>query len=225
MFAGGATVEAAETITGAGIDTLDRLVAKSLLVRRHEEHGPTRLGMLETVRAYAAERFAALPDRESVRERHFAPLTCASLAATGSDSALDGPDTREHLACLDDELENFRAALRFAAERDAAERVLELSAALVDYWQRRDRSGRGRALGPAGAAQDGRRRRSGAAGPRARQGVLAALGYQAHGRASGAAHGGRDAREDGPGPRLPSGGALQLRRDSSLHRPVRRRRS
>ena len=70
VFAGGATVEAAETITGAGIDTLDRLVAKSLLVRRHEEHGPTRLGMLETVRAYAAERFAAISDRESVRERH-----------------------------------------------------------------------------------------------------------------------------------------------------------
>ena len=138
VFAGGATVEAAETITGADIDTLDRLVAKSLLVRRHEEHGPTRLGMLETVRAYAGERFAALPDREAVRERHFAHYL--SLARHhGIDSALDGPDTREHLACLDDELENLRAALRFAAERDTAERVLELSTALVDYWQRRDR--------------------------------------------------------------------------------------
>ncbi len=139
VFAGGATVEAAETITGADIDTLDRLVAKSLLVRRHEEHGPTRLGMLETVRAYAGERFAALPDREAVRERHFAHYLSVARHH-GIHSALDGPDTREHLACLDDELENFRAALRFAAERDAAERVLELSAALVDYWQRRDRS-------------------------------------------------------------------------------------
>ena len=63
MFAGGATVEAAETITGAGIDTLDRLVAKSLLVRRREVDGRTRLGMLETVRAYAAERFAAISGR------------------------------------------------------------------------------------------------------------------------------------------------------------------
>ena len=34
VFAGGATVEAAETIAGADLDTLDRLVAKSLLVRR-----------------------------------------------------------------------------------------------------------------------------------------------------------------------------------------------
>ena len=39
VFAGGATVEAAETITGAGIDTLDRLVAKSLLVRRQRGTG------------------------------------------------------------------------------------------------------------------------------------------------------------------------------------------
>ncbi len=139
VFAGGATVEAAEAVTEADIDTLDRLVAKSLLVRRHEEHGPTRLGMLETVRAYAGERFAALPDREAVRERHFAHYL--SLARHhGVHSALDGPDTHGHLACLDDELENFRAALRLAAERDAAEQVLELSAALVDYWQRRDRS-------------------------------------------------------------------------------------
>ena len=34
VFAGGATVQAAEAVTGAGLDTLDRLVAKSLLVRR-----------------------------------------------------------------------------------------------------------------------------------------------------------------------------------------------
>ena len=138
VFAGGATVEAAETIAGADLDTLDRLVAKSLLVRRRGRHGPTRLGMLETVRAYAGERFAALPDREAVRERHFAHYLRVARHH-GIDSVLDGPDTREHLACLDDELENFRAALRFAAERDTAERVLELSTALVDYWQRRDR--------------------------------------------------------------------------------------
>jgi predicted ATPase len=56
VFAGGATVEAAETILGAGIDTLDHLVAKSLLVRRQHARAPTRLGMLETIRADATER-------------------------------------------------------------------------------------------------------------------------------------------------------------------------
>jgi predicted ATPase/DNA-binding SARP family transcriptional activator len=138
VFAGGATVDAAEAVAGADLDTLDRLVAKSLLVRRRGRHGPTRLGMLETVREYAGERFAALPDREAVRERHFAHYLRVARHH-GILSAIDGPDGREHLACLDDELENFRAALGFAAERDAAERVLELSTALIDYWMRRDR--------------------------------------------------------------------------------------
>ena len=55
-FAGGATVSAAETITHAGLDTLDGLTAKSLLVRGQHAHTPTRLGMLETIRAYAGER-------------------------------------------------------------------------------------------------------------------------------------------------------------------------
>src|SRR3954454_13927482 len=71
VFAGGATVEAAQTITGADLDTLDRLVAKSLLVRRQNAYGPTRLAMLETVKAYAAERFAALADSKAVHEDHF----------------------------------------------------------------------------------------------------------------------------------------------------------
>ncbi len=49
-FAGGATVEAAEEVTGADVDVLEGLVEKNLLRR---ESG--RLLMLETVRAYARE--------------------------------------------------------------------------------------------------------------------------------------------------------------------------
>ena len=70
VFAGGATVEAAEKITGTDLDTLDHLVAKSLLVRRQHEDTPTRLGMLETIRAYATERMAAMADADAVRENH-----------------------------------------------------------------------------------------------------------------------------------------------------------
>lgn len=128
----------AQTITGADLDTLDRLVAKNLLVRRQTAHGSTRLGMLETVKAYAAERFAELADSEAVREHHFAS-SLALARLHGIDSALDGPHRHEHLACLDSEVENFRAALHWAHERGATVRVLALSAALVDYWMRRDR--------------------------------------------------------------------------------------
>ena len=48
VFAGGATVETAEEVTGANVDALEGLVEKNLLLR---ESG--RLLMLETVRAYA----------------------------------------------------------------------------------------------------------------------------------------------------------------------------
>ena len=48
VFAGGATVETAEEVTGADVDALEALVEKNLLLR---DSG--RLMMLETVRAYA----------------------------------------------------------------------------------------------------------------------------------------------------------------------------
>ena len=71
VFAGGATIEAAEIVTGAGLDTLHHLVAKSLLVRRPGAHAPTRLRMLETIRAYATERLALTADIDAVRARHY----------------------------------------------------------------------------------------------------------------------------------------------------------
>ena len=89
VFAGGATVQAAETITGADIDTLERLVAKSLLVRQREAHAATRLVMLETVRTYAAERLTAVSDCRSVRERHYRYFL-ALAHRHGNDPALCG---------------------------------------------------------------------------------------------------------------------------------------
>jgi non-specific serine/threonine protein kinase len=67
VFAGGATIDAAETVTAGGLDTLDALAAKSLLTRRRHAPAPTRLGMLETIRAYAAERLAVAAEAEAVR--------------------------------------------------------------------------------------------------------------------------------------------------------------
>jgi predicted ATPase len=71
VFTGGASVRAAETITGAWLDTFDRLVAKNMLVRHQHAHTRTRLGILETIRAYAYERFADSADRDAVYERHY----------------------------------------------------------------------------------------------------------------------------------------------------------
>jgi predicted ATPase len=137
VFSGGATVQAAEAITGAGIDTLDRLVAKSLLVRR-DVGGRTRLGMLETIRAYAAERLGALADSDAVRERHHS-FYLALARRHGNDPALTGTNRREHFSRLDAETGNFAAALEWAAAQDATAPLLESCAALVIYWFFRQR--------------------------------------------------------------------------------------
>jgi predicted ATPase/class 3 adenylate cyclase len=138
VFAGGATVDAAEAITGAELDTLDRLVAKSLLVRRARPDEPTRLLMLETVRAYAGERFARLPEADEIRERHFAHLL-ALAERHGSDRAMSSAGGEAQARALDRDVDNFAAALDWAVNRQDAERALTLTAALGPYWLRRNR--------------------------------------------------------------------------------------
>jgi hypothetical protein len=76
VFAGGCTLEAAETVCGGdgiGPDTvfelLARLVARSLAVA--EEHGPeTRYRLLETIRQYGEERLDEARETERCRARH-----------------------------------------------------------------------------------------------------------------------------------------------------------
>ncbi len=126
-------MSAAETITHAGLDTLDGLTAKSLLVRGQHAHTPTRLGMLETVRAYAGERLARAADIDAVREDHYRYYL--ELAQRhGTDRALRGADAREHLARLDAEIDNLDAALGWAVARPSAEQAVAMCAALGGYW-------------------------------------------------------------------------------------------
>jgi predicted ATPase len=138
VFAGGATVQAAETVTAASLDTLDGLVAKSLLVRRHPATASTRLGMLETIRAYAAERFADMGDADVVRERH-GRWYLALAERNGAERALWGACRSEHLARLDAETDNLARALAWAVDRRDGESALAMCAALRHYWMIRDR--------------------------------------------------------------------------------------
>ncbi len=138
VLAGGATIEAAEAITGAGLETIDALVAKSLLVRVQRPHTATRLAMLETIRAYASERFAAGADAEAVRVRHYR-VYLAVAQRHGTDQALLGVGGKENLGRLDAEVDNLQAALRWALDRRNREHALAMVAALGSYWLARDR--------------------------------------------------------------------------------------
>src|SRR3954451_4660038 len=155
VFAGGATVQAAEAITAASLDTLEHLAAKSLLVRSERLDASTRLLMLETIRAYATERFAFAPDDDAVRERHYRHyLALARRHAT--ERALWGAHRNEHLARLDAEIGNFDEALRWAVAQPSAEQALTLADAFAEYWEARNRPADAvtwidQALGKAGA--------------------------------------------------------------------------
>jgi predicted ATPase/DNA-binding SARP family transcriptional activator len=138
VFAGGATIEAAETVTRASLDTLDHLVAKSLLVRRRHAHAPTRLRMLETIRACATERLLLTTDNDAVRERHYR-VYLALAQRHGTERTLWATGGQEHLARLDAEIDNLHAALAWAIGQTNAELALALAAALGCYWVMRDR--------------------------------------------------------------------------------------
>ena len=126
-FAGGATIEAAEEVTGADLEVLEGLVEKSLLRR---ESG--RLLMLETVRAYAREQLDHDERGSEVRLRHCRHFVGLAEAAT--------PHLRTHaevewIGRLDAEIENFRAALSWALSEGHPALALRLAGWLGKYWE------------------------------------------------------------------------------------------
>jgi predicted ATPase/DNA-binding SARP family transcriptional activator len=131
-FAGGATVEAAEEVTGADLGVLEGLVEKNLLLR---ESG--RLLMLETVRAYARELLERDDQSSEVRLRH-----CRHFIALAERAM---PHLRTHseakwMRRLDAETGNFRAALDWALREDHPDLAVRLAGRLGRYWEFRGAS-------------------------------------------------------------------------------------
>ncbi len=139
VFSGGATPAAAEQVCGpaggAGglIDVVASLVDKSLVTATGEAE--VRYRLLETVRAYAAERLAEAGEEEEVRAAHARYFL--DLAEQG-EPELRGPAQLDWLARLSAEHDNFAAALRYAiAARDVAV-ALRFITALSWFWLMRD---------------------------------------------------------------------------------------
>ncbi|WP_185949365.1 BTAD domain-containing putative transcriptional regulator [Microbispora sp. KK1-11] len=126
VFAGGATLEAAEQVCEGDIDVLGRLVDKSLVV-----FDGGRYRMLETIKAYAAERLAESGAERQVRLAHaefFARL------AEAAEPHLRSGEQLEWLARLSAEHDNLSAALRWACEEAEADLALRLVGGLGWYW-------------------------------------------------------------------------------------------
>jgi predicted ATPase len=125
VFAGGCTLEAAEEIVGADLDTLQSLVDKSLL-----RHTDDRFWMLETIREYALEQLEESGDTE-LRHRHAAYFL--GRAATEA-RELVGPQQRKCLARLRADSDNYRAALTFFEGQENGGALLALASRLGRFW-------------------------------------------------------------------------------------------
>ena len=162
VFAGGWTLEAAETVGVAGdiherdvLDLLTRLVEKSL-VALDAEGG--RYRFLETVRQYAQERLNKSDDGNKVRTRH---LEFFVALAEQARPELVGPDQRAWLARLDLEWENFLSAHSWCDRAEqGAEAGVRLVYAVKPYCFNRGLLGLGHRLTVEALEREGAQRRS-----------------------------------------------------------------
>lgn len=133
VFAGGFTLQAVAAVClggdeERGLELLERLVDASL-VTTEERHGEMRYGLLETVRQYAVERLREQPDHaDEVIGAH--GQFFAGLVDHGDHRSAD--EAQGHL--IDDDLDNFRAAIDNAVGRGDLETELRLVGGLWRYW-------------------------------------------------------------------------------------------
>jgi predicted ATPase len=126
IFRGGCTLESAEEVCDAGLDTLQSLVDKSLVRMREGD----RFSMLETIREYAAERLKESGEADRVAHRHAEYFLALAEEAE--------PYAREvdpvWLDRLEQEADNLRTALDWVEASGETQLVLRLAGAVSDFW-------------------------------------------------------------------------------------------
>ncbi len=135
VFAGGCTLEAAEAVCDADLNTLGSLLDKNLLRR-----DGLRYRMLETIREFARERLDEAADAAEIRRRHAEHFLALGVEAQPE---LVRRDQRQWLDRLEAEHDNLRAALTWLLELDP-ENGLTLAHALTVFWYTRGHVREGR---------------------------------------------------------------------------------
>jgi predicted ATPase/DNA-binding SARP family transcriptional activator len=136
VFAAGATVESAAAVCADDelpaedvVYVLASLVEKSLAQVSTDGAGQPRYRMLETVRAYAAERLVEAGEHASVHaalDRYFLELTEAA--------DLHGHEQVAWLARLTADQDNIMAGIRHAADAGDADTAIRLAMATGWFW-------------------------------------------------------------------------------------------
>ena len=128
VFAGDYTLEAAEEVCGADLDTLQSLVEKSLL-----RFTDRRCWMLETIREYAGEHLAELEWDQLMERlaRHLVELAYAHGAPRFRDRSAEAHDR------LELEHANVRGLMDWAHRRERPREAAEVVAAWAMMWYAR----------------------------------------------------------------------------------------
>jgi predicted ATPase/DNA-binding CsgD family transcriptional regulator len=136
IFAGGFTLEAAESVLDQGSpvhDLLASLVDANLIHRGGGATGQDRFRMLETIREFALDELSAGGDDEEVSRRQ--AIWCLTfveeLQQRGGLSRGDG------LGLLEDEHANCRTALAWLLDHDP-QQALHLAGLLAEFWFRHE---------------------------------------------------------------------------------------
>jgi predicted ATPase/DNA-binding SARP family transcriptional activator len=126
VFAGGFDLSAVEGVCEGDLDTLGSLLEQSLVYR-----APIgRLGMLETIREFAAECLDGCGDRARTCARHLRYF----LALAQSANLLEENAGESRLELVIADQANIRAALGWATGGGEVEPGLELAVALERFW-------------------------------------------------------------------------------------------
>ncbi|MEV4311069.1 BTAD domain-containing putative transcriptional regulator [Actinocrispum sp. NPDC049592] len=138
VFASAATLEAITAVCAGGdlpsgdvLYVLASLVEKSLVEAGEGPDGPPRYRMLQTVRAYAAER---LDEPREIRTR----LAAYMLAFVEEcDPKLRGPGQLQALSTMDAERDNVLEAVRTAVDNEDGDTSSRIAAAWTWFWMLR----------------------------------------------------------------------------------------
>ena len=128
VFAGGCTLDSAEGVADADLDTLHSLVDKSLL-----RHTDERFWMLETIREYASEKLEALGEADDLRRRHAEYFLV--LAEEAFPELKGSP--RPWLDRLEADHDNLRIVLDRLESAGRTQEALQLAGALYRLWSLR----------------------------------------------------------------------------------------
>jgi predicted ATPase len=136
VFEGGTTLDAAEAVADASLDTLQSLVEKSLV-----RHSAERFWMFETIREYASERLESDPAGEELRRR-FAAYFLELVEAC--EPRLRDSRQAGALEQLENDYANVRSSLAFFAAAEEWRLFQRLCGALKMFWTKRGYLSEGR---------------------------------------------------------------------------------